>query len=105
MFLVSISSVQPGQVIAKAVTSSSGAVLCPPGFRLTESAIERLRNAGIDALVVEGGESSGPTLEERLGELQQRFQKVDDPIMLQLRATIEKRLRFFYLDQGQSPDA
>ena len=102
MYLLNIANVQPGQVIAKAVTTPTGAVLCPAGFRLTETAIDRLRNAGIDAIVVEGTEESGPTLQERLAELSARFEGIDDPIMLQLKATIEKRLNFLYLGRGQA---
>lgn len=94
MELVSISSVQPGQVVARAVTGANGAVLCPPGFRLTQAAIERLREAGIDSVVLEGASCDNQWLMERLSELESRFRGIDDPILLQIKATIEKRLQF-----------
>ena len=98
MELVSISAARAGQVLAKEVTNATGAILCPRGFRLTESVIERLRNAGVETLLVEGGESRGPTPQDRLDALQRRFANVDDPIMLQIKATIEKQLNLMLLD-------
>ena len=100
MELVSIMAAKPGQVLAKAVANKSGAVLCPPGFRLTEAVIERLRNGGVETLIIEGGEEKGPTPQERLAALQQRFEDIDDPILLQLKATIENCLSFMALERG-----
>lgn len=100
MYLVSIAQLKPGQILAKAVTNASGAVLCPSGYRLTETAIGRLRNAGVESVVVEGGEHGGPTLEERIEALKVRFQGVEDPIMLQIKATVEKRLNWFLLERA-----
>ena len=97
MELLNISNVKPGQTLARAITNADGAVLCPTGFKLTESAIERLKNAGVDSVVIEGGEDSGPSMEQRIAELRERFEGIDDPIMLQLKATIEKRLSFMRL--------
>lgn len=104
MELVSIVGVKPGQVLARAVTARSGAVLCPAGFRLTESAIEHLKHAGIESVVVEGGESERATAEERIAELNRRFESVDDPIMLQIKATIENRLASMQLEQDARLD-
>ena len=99
MELVSISAARPGQLLAKAVANATGAVLCPRGFQLTESVIERLRNAGVETLLVEGGESRGPTPQDRLEALQRRFANVDDPILLQIKATIENRLNLMVLER------
>ena len=96
MYLISINDIRPGQVVAKAVTNTKGAVLCPSGFKLTESAITRLKNTGVESIIVEG-EAGGDVeqdMEKRLEELARRFESVEDPIMIQLRAAIEKRLRF-----------
>ena len=98
MQLVSISQVQPGQTIAKAVTNEGGAVLCPPGFTLTESAIARLRNAGVESVIVDQAIAPGPSAEDRIALLNARFRDVDDPILLQIKATIENRLNFMKLD-------
>lgn len=90
--LVSVAALRPGYVLAEAVCNTSGAVLCPSGSRLTAGLIERLRNAGIEAAVVEVADRSGPTPEERIAELNERFEGVDDPIMLQIKTTIDNRL-------------
>jgi len=92
MELVTIDQARPGHVVAVAVTNAAGARLCPVGFRLTEAAIERLRNAGVQSVVIEGVLAQGPSVEERLSALERRFQGIDDPILLQLKATIENRL-------------
>lgn len=100
MILVNIGDLKPGQVIAKAVTNAGGAVLCPAGYRLTETSIERLKNAGVDAVVLdtsEGTDTKDVSIDQRLAELETRFRGVDDPIMLQIKATIEKRLNFMRL--------
>jgi hypothetical protein len=98
--LLNISQLRPGQTIAKAVTNSGGAVLCPPGFKLTEAAIRSLQNAGIESVIVEEVPDPGPGIQERIDALHNRFEGIDDPIMLQLKATIENRLQFLRLEQG-----
>jgi hypothetical protein len=102
MELLSISAARSGQVLAQAVTNANGAVLCPPGFRLTESVIERLKNAGVESLLIEGNESQGPTPQERIATLQRRFSGVDDPILMQIEATIENRLKILAEERGAS---
>jgi len=97
MDLVSVAALRSGYVIAEAVTNCSGAVLCPSGLRLTEGLIERLKNAGVEAVVVEAADKSGPTPDERIAELNERFEGVDDPVMLQIKATIENRLSLMRL--------
>lgn len=92
MELVSVTQLRPGHTVAKAVTNVNGAVLCPPGFVLTESAIERLKNAGVSSVIVEGIEDKTPDIQARLHGLQERFQGIDDPILLQLKAAFESRL-------------
>jgi hypothetical protein len=94
---VSINDVKPGQVVARAVTNAGGAILCPPGFELTETTIERLKRAGVDAILLEAPGDAEGRVRERLEELHRRFQAVSDPIMLQIKATIEKRLNFMLL--------
>jgi hypothetical protein len=100
MELLSINAVRAGQVLARAVANASGATLCPPGFRLTEASIERLRNAGVESVVIEGGEGKVASPQERLAALRRRFQGIDDPILLQIKATIENRLNFMGLERG-----
>jgi hypothetical protein len=95
--LVTIDQVQPGHVVAAAVTNAAGARLCPAGFKLTETAIERLRNAGVEAVVIEGTIKRGPSAADRLAALEERFHGIDDPVMLQLKATIENRLNAMIL--------
>lgn len=100
MELVSIERLRPGQTLAKAVTNAGGAILCPPGYRLTETAIGRLRNAGVESVIVESFEDKAPEIQARLTALHDRFQGIDDPIMLQLKAAIENRLNFMKLENA-----
>jgi len=100
---ISIAAARPGHILAKAVTNATGAVLCPPGLRLTQATIERLRNAGVQSLIVEGGKDAGRALDERLADLQRRFAGIDDPLMLQIKAALEKRLNLLRLDQQRQP--
>ncbi|MBI4556050.1 MAG: hypothetical protein HY706_00575 [Candidatus Hydrogenedentes bacterium] len=97
MELVNITDAKPGQVVAKAITNAEGAILCPAGYRLTEGAIARLKAARIESIVLGVGDDRGLSLEQRVHELRERFQDVDDPIMIQIRATIERRLTFMML--------
>ena len=100
MELVDIRVAKPGQVIARAVINKGGAVLCPPGFKLTEAAIDRLKGAGIESIVVEGVESNqSELLQARIDILEERFQGIDDPVMLQIKATIEQRLKFMQMER------
>lgn len=102
MELLNITQLRPGLTIAKAVTNAGGAVLCPPGFRLTESAIRSLENAGVESVIVECVPGGPSALDARIADLEDRFQDVEDAIMLQLKACIEKRLRFMRLEQGEA---
>ena len=86
--------------MARAVTNVGGAVLCPAGFRLTKSVIERLRGAGIESLIVEGGHDKGPSPQERVEALNERFEGIDDPLLLQIKATIENRLNLMNLERN-----
>lgn len=102
MELISISEVKPGQVIARAVNSPEGAILCPPGFVLTEMAIARLKRNGVESVVLEGGGEHTADLERRLLEIEKRFERVDDAIMLQIKATVEKRLSFMLMERRRA---
>ena len=101
MELLSVSQLRPGQTVAKAVTNRGGAVLCPPGFRLTATAIERLRNAGIDSVIVESLEDKAPEIQQRIHAIESRFADIDDPILLQIKATVSKRLGFLLAEQNE----
>ncbi|MBN2308084.1 MAG: hypothetical protein JXR94_03890 [Candidatus Hydrogenedentes bacterium] len=98
MHAISIHLLRPGQVVAQPVTNPRGGVLCPVGFRLTEASIERLRTAGVQTVSVEGTDE-GPSIVERIERLHRRFEGIDDPILLQIKAAIEKRLEFERLQQ------
>lgn len=105
MYLVNIEDVRPGQVVAKAVTSATGAVLCPPGFQMTATAIERLKNAGVTSVIVEGLDESRRTIAQRLEELHRRFAGIDDPLLIQLKAAVERRLSLTAVERGENPEA
>lgn len=105
MELLNIDALKPGRVLARAVTNDAGAVLCPSGLTLTEALIERLKNAGIEDVVVEGGEEKGPDPAQRIEELNLRFEGVDDPIMLQLKAVMENRLATMQAEREKASQA
>ena len=104
MYLVRIAELEPGQRLAKAVTNAKGAVLCPPGFELTENVIERLKQAGIETVVIEGGTTNDASIRERLAGLESRFNGVTDPDMIRIRTLVENRLRMMLSGNGtQTP--
>jgi hypothetical protein len=94
MQLVSVATLSPGQVLAAPVTNSGGAILCPAGFTLTESAISRLRNAGIEFASIEGDAGGGDdaATQARLESLEKRFGGVSDPLLLELKDAVAARL-------------
>ncbi len=105
MYLVNIDDLRPGQIIAKAVTNPAGAVLCPPGYVMTAATIERLKNAGITSVIIEGVNENQRTAKQRLEELQSRFQGVEDPLLLQFKAAAERRLSLIGVERGELPSA
>lgn len=94
MQMVSAATLTPGQVLAAPVTNSGGAILCPAGFTLTESAISRLQNAGIEFVSIEGDAASctNAAAQIRLESLEKRFSGVSDPILLELKDAVAARL-------------
>ncbi len=98
MYLVSVGELEPGQVVAKAVTNASGAVLCPPGLELTQAIIDRLVNAGIDHVAIEGGATDVARVQERIDSLNTRFSGVTDSLLIKLKEAMETRLRTLITD-------
>ncbi len=84
----------PGQVVAKTITTTGGMVLVRPGTVLTEKAIARLADLGIQSVCVEGPDDAARPLEEQLRELDERFEGHDgDRLMMQLKAIVAGQLR------------
>jgi len=95
MLRVPISEVQPGQKLARAITSGGGVVMVQPGTELTPALIDRLRTLGIDSVVVAGdpgAPADGPSLEERLRVLDARFAGHEqDRWMMQLKDIVARQ--------------
>ena len=89
MQLCKIGDAAPGMVLARPIRNSEGVVLCPSGFILTDVAIQRIENSGVESFFVEGGEDSGPTPEQRIDELNRRFAGISDPNLLQIKSIVE----------------
>ncbi len=91
---ITLTQAEAGQIIAQDLTNSSGGVLCSKGTILTERLIERLRKAHIPGVCVERPLSRQDTeaRKARLAQLQTRFEGVEDAIMLELKAIMERRL-------------
>ena len=103
MKTVNVEDVKPGHVLAEAVTNANGGVLCPRGLELTEATIQRLKSAGVEMVALQSDAAGRPQLETRIAKLNDRFDGIDDPIMLQLKATIENRLRAMQTDEDAAP--
>lgn len=93
MVIIDIASAEAGQVLARAVTTPEGVTLCPAGFRLTEGAIQRLKNAGIDSVSIEKSDDRREDVEARLAEMEQRFKHITDPVLLRIRELVERHFR------------
>jgi len=78
--------------LADAVTNSSGAVLCPMGYKLTEQAIQRLKNASVVSVWIEGSSTPGIDVEARQASLDKRFAGISDPNLLGIKALLQQRL-------------
>lgn len=100
MELVDIASTQPGHVIAQAVTNPDGLILCPPGFRLTEAAIDRLRRVGVVSVAVVQSGGAQARIQTRLAQLDARFRGIEDPLMLRIREVIKVRLEAMLADSN-----
>jgi putative cell wall-binding protein len=92
-----ISEVLPGQKLARAITNASGVVMVQPGTALTPALIERLQALGVDSVLIAGdpaGLGAGPSVDERLRELDARFAGHEqDGWMMQLKDIVARQLR------------
>lgn len=86
-----------GMSLAKPITREDGMVLAGENTVLTDSIVERLKNAGIASLVVKGrplpGQASGMDLtkvKERLPHLFRKYQ--NDKLMVTMRMMLDQYL-------------
>lgn len=96
---IPIATAVPGMVLAQDVLASDrgdGPALCGKGCILTASLLERLKQMGIQTLVVEGNPvqfAGAISLEESLAILERRFKRVaDDPRMMILKLIYRKHI-------------
>ena len=91
-----LSEVAPGDVIAKPVVNDRGMVILPRGAELTAPVIGRLQKMNVTDIVVEGEDPSAPppkTLEELLQDLDDRFQGLDqDLVMMEIKTIAREHL-------------
>jgi len=93
VYLARIGELEPGQIVARAVMNAGGAVLCPPGLELTQATIQRLENAGVGTVAIEGENVSVERLQQRIDALRSRFSQVTDPLLVELGNAMEGRLQ------------
>ena len=81
-----------GMVVARPIPNADdpgGIPICGRGVKLTTSAIERLRDRGVQVVTVEGHPlvvEGEPTLDEMLAALDRRFRRVThDSLMMKIR--------------------
>lgn len=93
---IPLSLAVPEMVLAKAVKTEDGKVLCGPGVELTAELISRLSKSGVHVVVVKGHPVQMPdekSLAEMIKELEERFLKVkDDPILRALMRLIAEHM-------------
>jgi len=100
VYLVPIGHLEPGQIVARSVTNSSGAILCPPGLELTQAIIDRLSLAGVDRVAVKVSGVGSERIQQRIDALEARCSGLTDPLALQLKKLMECRLRAMLADSG-----
>ena len=91
-----LSEAAPGDVIAEPVVNDRGMVILPRGAELTAPVIGRLQKMNVTDIVVEGEDPSAPppkTLEELLQDLDDRFQGLDqDLVMMEIKTIAREHL-------------
>jgi|WetSurMetagenome_2_1015567.scaffolds.fasta_scaffold158871_3 hypothetical protein len=86
---LSITELEPGQVVARPVVTSNGAVMVQPGGDLTAEIIARLAGLGIDVVWVKGVSENSKPLDALIADLDRRFGgHEDDPLMMALKAIV-----------------
>jgi 3-deoxy-D-manno-octulosonate 8-phosphate phosphatase KdsC-like HAD superfamily phosphatase len=92
--LVSISDVQEGMELAKALVNEKGMTLCAEGTQLTTSLISRFERMGIEAVYINSQEQMSE--EDYLAKkqhIEKHYSKVgDDPFFIPLKEVILERL-------------
>ena len=78
MAKISVSNLNPGMKLSKAVVNESNMILFGEGTVLTEAHIERLHNMNINSVQVEGDSKPRKPKEEVLAELDARFKKTEN---------------------------
>ncbi len=89
---VNVKFLRPGQVVADPVTNPRGAVLCPMGYKLTEQAIQRLKNANVASVWIEGGTTPEIDIDARQESLDKRFAGISDANLLGIKSILQRRL-------------
>jgi hypothetical protein len=91
---IQLSAVEPGEVVARPVATSSGMVMVQPGAVLTPDIIARLENLGVDWVWLEGAAADAKPLEVVLAELELRFAGHDgDALMMELKDVVASCIR------------
>lgn len=97
---VNVQFLRAGQVVADAVMNANGAVLCPIGYKLTDQAIQRLKNANVTTVCIEGRGPAALDVEARLSDLESRFAGVEDPVLLKIKGLLVSRYRALKEESG-----
>ncbi len=97
---LAITAVEPGQVVARPVSTPGGMVLMQPGAMLTSDLIARLLNLGVDQVWLEGVGPDAKPVDTLLAELQERFTGHEqDPLMMELQQVVASRIRQTCMDE------
>jgi hypothetical protein len=93
MRLMRVHALEPGAVLARPVRDAVGTTLCEAGAELTAERIRQLRDKEVTTVVVAGGGPDAGAYHQRLALLEERFQRVDDPVLTALKTRAASLLR------------
>ena len=91
---VPIDQAQPGMILAKGVFRPDGPLLCPADKPLTETLIDRFRQAGVQSVHVRaGGEAAEADRARIAADIEARFAlTAGDPVLERLKEAVLRRL-------------
>jgi len=88
-----IGDIEPGETVARPVTTSGGVVLVQSGTRLTAEILRRLGALGVDAVWLNGSAADARPTAELVGDADRRFAGYEhDELMMQLKAVVLSRI-------------
>jgi hypothetical protein len=97
MSKISLDKLEAGMKLAKPVENSSGMVLLGENTELTIDLIDKIKNAGVDSVFIQGLSKPSVPMETMLFELDERFKMVEgEPYMAILKKIFKEHIENLY---------